>query len=179
MAFVYLVDFSLRGDHIMSLAQWDAASALCHLFIWIIDLSELINILWVIWVSSCALQCSRESRCLVKIHWASFAYCQNLMVRAFAGFLYQLRTISPYTKTFRVEASYFHLALPSAHACTIETTPAATSVKRFLVVCECTIVNVWACVEWKTLPSGYDKVTQGRNSLVRTGQASSSLSRCD
>lgn len=67
MAFVYLVDFPLRGIYVMSLGQWDAASAPCHLFIWIIDLSELINILWVIWVRSCALQCTHESRCLVKI----------------------------------------------------------------------------------------------------------------
>lgn len=73
MAFVCLVDFPLRGIYITSLAQWGAASAPCHLFIWIIDLSELINILWVNWVSSCALQCSHENWRLVKIlTWGVF-----------------------------------------------------------------------------------------------------------
>lgn len=68
------------------------------------DLSELINILWVIWVSSCALQCAHESRCLVKILTRGVFH-----IPLCAGFLCQLHTISSYTGTFRVKGSYLHL----------------------------------------------------------------------
>lgn len=141
----------------MSLAYQDEASAPCHLFMnnwsdWN-DLHSLSDL--------GQLERSRTQRHVLKHRGKGV---QRIL---FSLPHHQLYLISYQTEASRVKGSYLHWLslgwlLPSALACTAETTP-IEQVRSAFCMCVCAVVRMWAWGEGvEYLPRGYDKVTQGR-----------------
>lgn len=96
----------------MSLAYQDEASTPCHLsffFKWIIDLTEMIYILWVIWVSLYACDALMKAEACIKTDIRSSLHIVKVLFRALCSLPHhQLHLISSQTGTLRVKGSYLH-----------------------------------------------------------------------
>ena len=155
----------------MSLAYQDQASPPCHLFMnnwsdWndlhsLSDLGQRVR--------------SRTHRHVLK-HWGKEV--QRIL---FSSPPHQLYLISDQTEASKVKGSYLHWLslgglLPSALACTAETTP-IQQVQSAFCVCVCSSENV-GVKEWNTFPEATIKSHREDNELlssgrlVRTGEAS-------